>query len=196
MKDKVVNSVEHHFLLLHRFNSSRGSVFKNKAEVMFTASKDKYSILGFFDDSFAINESFIFLLEFPQKDCAFYFSQDVNPMKAAHDQNVNMKNLGLSCQANVRFTGFTRFQNQEVAYIDGCTSSESVHWYYPIGQYQKWGGSIPSLTNQGINEILLWVEISDYLLLSRFNHLTLTCVSKKIMISPIILVINCFVSEN
>ena len=169
LKKQNISNVEHQFLLIHRFRSDRGSIFTSEEDVMFSLTQDKYSILGYYDDSFNINERFIFLLEFPDHNCSYYFSQNINPKKAEHDQDVDMKNLGLACRSFISFAGFTRFSDPSVTYIDGVKTVSEQKWYFPIGQRMIWGGDIPSLENHGVKEIKLWAEIQDLTILNRFN---------------------------
>ena len=145
LKDKKINNVEHHFLLLHYFDSSNGNLFTSDEEVLRSFKPNKYSILGYFDDSFSISNKFVFLLEYPDVDCAYYFQQDFNPLKTTHDQQVNMVNKGLSCpeEGSRIFSGFTRFQSPDLALMDGIISNHiyQYYWFFPIGQREKYGNN-------------------------------------------------------
>ena len=180
LKKSIINDVAYHFLLLHHFKIENSQYFKTQEEILFGQSKNKYSILGYLDDSFKVKNKFVFLMEYPEGDCAIFFEQDINPVIAEPDQFVNMKNRGLECLGNIPFSGLTRSTTESRTFIDGVIRNESQNriWYYPIGQKQGNGGDIiPSYSepqNPKITEVNLWIQIEDFSLLSRFKSI-LTC---------------------
>ena len=194
LKDKTINNVEHHFLLLHYFDSSNGNLFTSDEEVLRSFKPNKYSILGYFDDSFSISNKFVFLLEYPDADCAYYFQQDFNPLKTTHDQQVNMVNKGLSCSEEVsrNFSGFTRFQSPDNALLDGIISNHiyQYYWFFPIGQREKFGNnSIPAFSATiPIRRVKLWVEVENFSFLSRFREYFTCQHQKHFYVTPFLII--------
>ena len=117
-KDKAINNIDHHFLLLHHFNSTSGEVFNSKDEALYSYKHNKYSLLGFLDDRYKISDRFIFLLEYPEGNCGYYFEQSKNPLEAKDDENVHMINRGLMCDGTIEFSGLTLFSDPTVTLLN------------------------------------------------------------------------------
>ena len=174
LKDKTIENEEYHFLLLHHFNSTSGEVFDSTEETLFSDKKNKYSILRYFDNSFAISQKFFFLLEFPEHNCHYYFEQNKNPLEAEEDEDVTLKTIGPTCQGKVPFNGLTK--SSSVCLLNGVKTDDEqlYYWYFPIGQRIDWQTNlIPAFTSP-IHQISLWVQIENFSLLSRFRSI-LSC---------------------
>ena len=68
IKDKIVNGETHQFLLLlhHKLITEPLNYFTSYQEFLFSVDENKYSIMGYFDDSFKIDNNFIFMIEYPE----------------------------------------------------------------------------------------------------------------------------------
>ena len=196
LKDKIILNENHQFILLHHFRVVNSNYFKRYEELLYSNEKNKYSIFGFFDDSFRIQTNtnneykFIFLLEYPEAGY-IYFEQDENPLTAAHDSEIGMKTIEstlpvIDSSLYRPFSGLTKYEGKyNSTFLDGFNSEADEHngWYYPIGQRISWYDQIPCYihnSNAEIMEVNLWIEFNDYLILDKFKNLY-SCKSRQIL---------------
>ena len=172
--------VSYKFLLLHHFKIMNSNYFRsddNNSEALYGNTPNKYSILGFLDDSFKIHDNFVFLLEYPDGNCSYFFEQTKNPLTAEPDEDVEMKNKGLECVGFMPFSGFTQSRISSATVLDGWKATQGTEaiWHFPIGQKVSWDGAdrIPaydSILGVLLTEVNLWIQINDMPLLLRFGY--------------------------
>lgn len=122
---------------------------KLKAEISFINETDRFSVLGFIDERFHINNTFVFMyyqpLSYPND--FFFFNQTNNPFRTKIATDVSFKPTFNECKiipdGKVDFTGFT-VSEDNTSYMDA--NSYGNHWHYAIGATELW-------PNNTVNEI-------------------------------------------
>ena len=158
------------FFLVHHFKIDPASpkYFKNDYECLFSNEENKYSLLGYINDQFRVQGSFVFLLEYPETPCHYFFSQEVNPIFTTPDNVEGFTPYSSNCSSNLKFIGLNRNNYQNAAYLDGIVTnpSNSWYWFFGIGQKTTWGGhdQIPGYISSYspiILEVNLWMQFDD-----------------------------------
>ena len=178
-KTENINNKNHNFLLIHHFQIKNSNYFSSEEELLFNINENKFSIFGCLSDKFQINNRFIFLLEYPEHNCHYYFSQNTNPLNTVTDQNIDMQSLDdETCKGSVSFIGLTRTNTNYPSFLDGSRTSSNQRWYFPIGQKGAWNGAhqMPAFDREQRTKITcvdLWVEIGDMSIINRlFRYYT------------------------
>ena len=173
IKDKIVNGETHQFLLLlhHKLITEPLNYFTSYQEFLFSMDENKYSIMGYFDDSFKIDNNFTFMIEYPEYNCFVFFQQEKNPMNTENNADVGYLFVNNTCNETIEFKGLTKSQGG--AYLDGTNEEEyPAYWYYGIGQIKGWSGhQIPGFLREQtpmIMEVNFWVKLNNLSLLKRF----------------------------
>ena len=177
IKKENINEHDYDFLLLLLFYIESSTFLKSDKEVLLSYKKNKYSILYFFDDSFRLSDNtFHFLMEYPEGSCSYFWSQTKNPLTTPNDEDVSMINLNLSCEGSIEFSGLSLSDSPSYTFLDGMPSNKDNKdsWHFPIGQKGQTQNQdrIPVYSyssNPIITEVNLWVQIEDFSLLSRFK---------------------------
>ena len=169
------------FFLVHHFKIDQNNprYFNNDRECLFSNEKNKYSLLGYINEQFRVNDSFIFILEYPETPCYYYFAQGVNPITSTPDSNVNLAYNVSNCSSNLPFVGLNRNLND--AYLDGIITDYDriYYWYFAIGQRGSWDnqhqiGAYHSSHNPYLTEVNLWMQFDNSSVLSLLHdHFTL-----------------------
>ena len=156
------------FFLVHHFkiNPTSPNYFKNDHECLFSNEENKYSLLGYINNEFQVGDSFVFLLEYPQTPCHYFFSQKVNPIFSTPDTVEGFTLHSSNCTSNLNFIGLNRNNYQNAAYLDGIVtdSSNSLYWFFAIGQKIRWHDQIPGYSTSRSNPILevnLWMQFDN-----------------------------------
>ena len=77
------------YLLLFHHNISQGHVFTRMNDFLYSNTAMKYSIFGYFDDSFKFDgRVFEFFIEYPEQNTHAFWTQTVNPLNAEHDSYI------------------------------------------------------------------------------------------------------------
>ena len=175
-QEKYIENGLHKFLLLFHFKIENKNYFTTYNEFLYTNSKNKYSILGYLDDSFKIDlNSFHFLIEYPETSCYISFTQNVNPLNAPHNSQVGYDNSITNCTLKVPFSGLTKF-NGSNTYLDGYNQAEyDSIWHYPIGQRTVWVSGhhqIPAYLDvyePKITEVNFWIKINSLAIIDKIK---------------------------
>ena len=178
LEEKIIEDELHHFLLLFHSKFENENYFTSYDEFLYTNTKNKYSLFGFLDDSFKNeNDSFVFLMEYPDTSCYFYFQQNINPLQAEPNSEVGFTQISTTCSSiTITFSGLTKF-NDTCSYLDGFIPSdenEPDYWHYALGQRCTWGllgeNQIPAYTtSENITEVNLFIEINSVSVLAKFQ---------------------------
>ena len=174
IENKVIDNTKHQFLLLFHHKLVNRNYFNSYSEFLLSNKENKYSIFGYFDDSFKVENKFWLMYEWPEAQCYMFFNQDKNPLNAEPNSDVGSNVTTITCSnANIKFSGLTKYGN-DITYLDGTNDPKDPGaWYYAIGQISDWSGKdqIPCFkggTDPALTEVKLWVKINDLSQLSRF----------------------------
>ena len=176
IKEKIIDDELHQFLLLFHFKIQDKNYFNTYNEFLYSNTKNKYSLFGFFDDSFKIVDNFVFLMEYPETSCYLYFQQNINPLQAVPNSNVGFLLKKSTCEATpgTIFSGLTK-HDDFYSYLDGINDKENPnYWYYSLGQKSEWLNldQIPAyalLTTPIIKEVNLFIEINSLSIIEKFQ---------------------------
>ena len=180
LKKETIDDIEHKFLLIHHFkiDPQNPEYFKTWREVLYGNKPNIYSAFGFIDDSFKLSnsgsEAFVFLLEYPEQSCYFYFSQEKNPIYTPDNTYTGMQMKKQTCQNAVQFAGFT-IHSETNTFLEGVNRTSGRVWFYSLGQKISWEGKpqIPGFIGSlepPIREVNLYIEIENLSLLSKFHQ--------------------------
>ena len=185
VEDKTVNGETHQFLLLvhHKLTPEQNNYFQTYEEFLFSIDVNKYSVMGYFDDSFKIENNFTFLIEYPEYQCFVFFQQEKNPIHTSNNGDVGYFFVNNTCEEDVEFKGLTTSQGN--SFLDGVNDKEHPnYWHYAIGQTRDWHrdahNQIPGFKlgyTPKIMEVNFWVKLKNLSLLERFIK-TITCRGK------------------
>ena len=160
---------ESKWLLVFHHNSKNKEYFANREMVLDCDQTNLYSILGKIDDSYRINGSFEFLLEYPEFDGYNRWSQINNPVNENETIGKNPVSgyRAINISWNARFWGGLAISTQkDHTFIDG--SIGSGNYYYMIGAYHFWyisHGGIDEYHFAGpdvaVSECFLWLRINE-----------------------------------
>ena len=170
----------------HDIHEKKNYFSKNEDEFLYSNTKEKFSILGYLDDSFRIRGNFEFLLEYPDVEGFNMWTQTVNPLKTQPNQSNGYKPGKISFP-RYSWNGLAR-STSNASFLDGDPTSSN--WFYAIGQKEEWVNSaIPGpydLANEpyskdiekyGTFEVKLWIRIDKpftFNILFPFTHFHLT----------------------
>ena len=156
-------------LIFHHKYETDEDLFNNEEEVLSSSKENKFSILGSIDKSFRRNNKYEFLLEYPEKEGFNQWTQTKNPVFAEPWKENGYKPISISW-SNESWHGLARSSRVNHTFIDGSPSHDD--WFYSIGTYLAWYGSIPGITNilnypenereqLKVREVNLWIRIDN-----------------------------------
>ena len=172
----VNNKPDERFLLIFHQNTVNKDFFTSETEFLFVNSIDKYSIFGYIDDDFKINDVFEFIMEYPEASQYGHWTQNTNPIHATPNQDVGCQEINSTWKKEPSFVGLHQ-SNRKEAFLEGTDrlgSNNEECWYYAIGQKTAWNQNIlPSFYLSAltfpIHEVFLWLRINDTSLLSKIK---------------------------
>ena len=181
VRDKEINGEIHQFILLFHHKLVDQNYFTTNSDFLFANSQNKYSLFGYFDDSFSFNGYFHFLYEWPEKNCLLFFKQLENPLKTSHNMVVSFDINYTNCtEPKQQFSGTTLFKENSSTFLDGTNDVNAPdHYFYAIGQRSQWSGSdqlagYSTQKGEVIKEVNFWVKLNNLSPLKRFVN-CLTC---------------------
>ena len=159
-KKIIKTEFKENWIKIFHHNSQNGDFFINSNEVLFSNKTNKYSILGYINDSWKINNSFEFLLEYPQLIGYNRWKQSLHP-KDNPEIGDNNKAIGYEA-INItwkeqKWGGLVKSNPGDQTFIDGSCGSIG-HYWYSIGLYVSFNGGIPGPNYIVVNEVILWIR--------------------------------------
>ena len=153
------------WVLVFRHNSSNKDFFRNEKEALFSAKKNKYSLLGRIDDNFMIDGRYEFILEYPQINKFYHWTQTKNPIKAGPYDDIGFEPKSIDYGD---LTGLARCSNSK-AFLDGNVGHE--YWYFAIGAYSSYNSMrcFPGPYNG--NETFCFNSVSLYMKVNETKYL-------------------------
>ena len=202
MKEKYLRyfenqfGVSEQFLLIFSQNTVEKDWFKSEEEFLHTDSIYKFSILKYIDDDFKTDGVFEFIMQYPERGQFGHWRQELNPLEAEQDSDINVIDLGSTWETEVTFIGLHQSNNGN-CFIEGVntTTKNITDWYFAIGQKNGWSDTnrLPGFylapSTFAFHQVYLWLKITNLGLLDRIwkRH---TCQSD---ISVAHMYIHCFV---
>ena len=122
------------WVLIFHHNSSNKEFFKNEREALFSTKKNKYSLFGRITDEFKISGAFEFIIEYPQINEFYHFSQTKNPIKSNPNDDIGFIPLSKTMRS---LTGLAKSSEPKCTFLDGTTNDDDT-WSFAIGSYCKW----------------------------------------------------------
>ena len=166
---------EKNFFLVHhhKLDQQKPKYFGSDHDSLFANEKDKYSLLGYINDKFRVNGTFVFLLEYPETPCHYFFSQEVNPIISIPDNEVGMIKFDSNCSSDLDFIGLNRNFDPDRTYLDGIKTDtvRKLYGYFGVGQRKPWHnlhqlGAYHSSHTPYITEENLWMQYDNRYVLS------------------------------
>ena len=182
----VNDQVEERFLLVFHHNTINSNFFNSYSEFLSTDSIDKYSILGFIDDDFKIDNSFEFIMEYPETSKYAHWKQDINPLEGERNEiTCNIIDKTWNEDPTNPFVCLHKSERINKTYVEGTeglSSQVKPQYYYSIGLRETWYNNhlpayISSPTTSNIHEVFLWLKITDLNLLKKIR--IITCIYHK-----------------
>ena len=155
-----------------------GGFFKTHKEALFSFKPDKYSILGYIDDSFKINDKFEFVLIYPENPGYNHWTQKINPIHAQPNENNGYEEINCSWKSN-SWKGLSISSYSPSTFLDGSPFVSSC--FYAIGQIHnepKYPNSLagPEWTfnrgGQTYHRVDLYMRVDDVTLLHKIHQLS------------------------
>ena len=155
-------------LILH--HHLRDGVFPSNVRAGFSQRTDRYSVLSRINDDFKINESFEFILYYPDIDEFCQWKQSVNPLRAQPKSEIDFEpiNCPFKDYKDVTFKGL-RLSPYSYCLLDGI--NEDGRWHYAVGvldldpNYEGIPGPKWNYKNTTLKEQYLYMRVTDPLLL-------------------------------
>ena len=185
LRNFILNDQNERFLLLFHHNTINSDFFISYEEFLNTNSIYKYSILGYIDDSFkSTDDSYEFILEYPETSKYAHFLQKVNPLCANENDDIGYQNINITWEIDekIPFIGLHIADRNEKSFLDGTKGLNEDNlsfYYYSIGLRKSWYGNllpgyIYNYNPNPLHEVYLWLKITNLELLKRIP-LFLTC---------------------
>jgi len=165
-------------------NSSNGSVFRDFEHVMFSDENNLYSIFKLLNSKFLINNSYEFLLEYPEFTGYNRWRQQLLPWN--NNETIGFKAQGYEAisisWSGQSWGGLVRSNNpyETAALLDG--SAGHNNWHYAIGCVKNYyTPKMPGPNDQLATQVKLWIRLDNLNLLyiptkeNRVNKISLVC---------------------
>ena len=150
--------------------SKNGDWFTNLTDLYHINTKTRFSILELITSDFKIDNSYEFLLQYPQVSGEYNnWKQEIFPLDSNQSQNTD---VGYSCDGSChcswtdeRWSGLALSENPQETFIDG--SHGNGHWWYSIGAKKTYYSSpnlFPGPPLTLVNKVYLWIRVPTHLI--------------------------------
>ena len=155
------------------YHNVEGGFFINENDVLYNNNENKFSILGYIDDTWKINNYFEFLLEYPEVIGCNIWKQSINP-RFNSEIGDNQKAIGY-IGINISWTlsnwgGLVKSNPGTDTYLDGSTGGIG-YWWYSIGSFKPYSNGIPGPNDIVVTKVLLWIKVlnNDLIIISKLK---------------------------
>ena len=131
----TINDVKKRYLLIFRHNLINNDFFTSYEEFLETNSLDKFSILGSINDSYkTINNSFEFILEYPETSKYANWIQNKNPIYAEETEVIGFKEIEITWPKSdeTKFIGLHKSKRTEKCFVEGTIGKMRIMIIYII----------------------------------------------------------------
>ena len=156
------NYLNTHWLKIFHHYSGNGKKFLDKIEPLLCNTIDKFSILSLINESYKINNSYEFLLEYPELNGYNRWLQGEFPLKLPDIDYNSYIPINISWNGQY-WKGLIKSARSETL-IEG--SVNHIHWWYSIGTTylnsdNTFPGPATNIMNFQVKEVILWIRINN-----------------------------------
>ena len=148
----------------------------DESEIQFINDKNRFSILGYINDEFKIdNYYYEFLLKYPEYPGYNHWQQTISPLSIDETESNGYKVCN-DCKLSwtgYSWKGLSRSSRTSETYIDGSIGSH--FWWYSIGAMhqhsnKKFPGPVSGGREMTVSEVYLYLRVSYKILMKLFPH--------------------------
>ena len=163
MSDLVQGDQSKYWFLIFHHNIEGG--FFTPKNVLSSHTKHKFSVLGRLNDQYKYEDSFHFLLTYPQTSGYINWTQNENPIHRTTNSTYHV--ISNTFQSVNQFEGLSLHGGNDATFLEGQIG-EKTTWFYAIGQYRgsrdypnSLAGPRWILDNKNSTEVNLYLRIYD-----------------------------------
>lgn len=166
------------YMMVFFHNVTNFNFFKTEKEFLFANSNTKYSLFGYLDNRYMYDgKKFEFLLEYPDVEAHFFWTQTVNPWHAQPNSYIGYVERGKSGNPQATFAGLTKYDGN-LTFMDGVNKSNN--WYYAVGTRTAWNDldAMPALywkSTPSIRSLRIWLRVPSLSFIQSLNFSRCTC---------------------
>ena len=163
------------------YHNSTGKVFFDKSEVKYkTNDPKKYSLLKLIPFIRRYDETYEFIIEYPELNGFNRWYQTINPLEGKPlmtNSEIGFHPISLKWAGEI-FSGLSISDFTNYSYLDG--SSNTSYWHYAIGAYYYFGaedqfpgpriGAGDNYSVYNVRQVFLYIRVKDFHHLFQYRH--------------------------
>ena len=173
MSDLVQGDQSKYWFLIFHHNIEGG--FFTPKNVLSSHTKHKFSVLGRLNDQYKYEDSFHFLLTYPQTSGYINWTQNENPIHRTTNSTYHV--ISNTFHSVNQFEGLSLHDTDDRTFLEGQIG-EKTTWFYAIGQYRKrtndteisLAGPDWRIDGNPVTEVNLYLRVFDTSLVYKLYH--------------------------